>query len=334
MGSDWAELAGRLNWVDWVVVAVVGLAVVSGLVRGFLRGLLDILGVLTAFGVAVAGYRSAAGLALRYLPGLPEPFAYVGSFLGLVVIGLLVYGLLVQVLFLAAGPLAFVFKPLTPFNILLGAIPGLIKGLFYATLLLLPFAALPLVPSVSADIERSEIARRLVAVAINAAPTVESLLGRELNEGLSFLTPPQTGQGFRVNFTALGQLTVDPEAEVEMLNLLNQERARAGLPPLVMDETLRQVARQHSREMFELGYFGHDSPVTGSPADRLLRAGVRFRVAGENLAYAPNVRLAHEGLMNSPEHRANILNPQFRRVGIGAVRSELRGTMFTQDFTD
>lgn len=334
MGINWADLFGRLNWVDWVVLAVVGAAVVSGIVRGFIRGLLDILGVLTAFGVAIAWYRSAAAVVLRSFPDLPGPVAYVGGFLGLVIAGLFIFGLLVQLLFLVAGPLRLIFSPLTPLNTFLGVIPGLAKGLFYATLLLLPFAALPLVPSVSADIERSEIARRLVAAAINAAPTVESLLGRELNEGLSFLAPPQTQQGLRINFTALGQLTVDPDVEVEMLNLLNRERVRAGLPPLVMDEALRRVARQHSREMFELGYFGHDSPVNGSPTDRLLQAGVRFRVAGENLAYAPNVRLAHEGLMNSPGHRANILNPQFRRVGIGAVRSEFRGIMFTQDFTD
>ncbi len=334
MAFDWSELVNRLNWVDWVVVAVVGAAVVSGIARGFILGLLDILGVLISFGVAVAGYRSAARFILSAFREVPEPVAYVAGFLGLVVVGLAAFGLLVRLLFVFAGPLRFVFKPLTPFNTLLGAIPGLVKGLFYATLLVLPFATLPLVPSVSADIERSELARRLVAVAVNAAPTVETLLGRELNEGLSFLAPPQTREGFPINFTALGRLAVDPDAEVGMLNLVNQERARAGLPPLVMDETLRQVARQHSREMFELGYFGHDSPVTGSPTDRLLRAGVRFRVAGENLAYAPNVRLAHEGLMNSPGHRANILNPQFRRVGIGAVRSELRGMMFTQEFTD
>ncbi len=328
------QFLSQLNWVDWVVLAVIGAAVLSGLARGFIAGVLDIFGVLVSFGAAIAGYRWAAQLILRSVPEIPQPLAFVGGFLGLVVAGLLLYGLFVQLLFLAAGPLRPVFKPLSPINTLLGAVPGLIKGLFYATLLVLPFATLPLIPSLSADIERSEIARRLVAAAVNAAPTVERLLGRELNEGLSFLAPPQTREGMRLNFTALGRLTVDPGAEAEMLNLINQERARAGLVPLVMDETMREVARQHSREMFELGYFGHESPVTGSPADRLLRAGVRFGVAGENLAYAPNVRLAHEGLMASPGHRANILNPQFRRVGIGAVRSELRGIMFTQEFAD
>lgn len=331
---DLPGFLSRLNWVDWVVLAVVGAAVLSGLARGFVAGLLDILGVLAALGAAIAGYRWAAGLILNTAPDLPQPLAFIGGFLGLVVAGLLLYGLFVQLLFLAAGPLRPIFKPFAPINTLLGAVPGLIKGLFYATLLVLPFATLPLVPGVSADIERSEVARRLVAVAVNAAPTLERILGRELNEGLSFLAPPQTREGMRLNFTALGRLTVDPGAETEMLNLINQERARAGLAPLVMDETMREVARQHSREMFELGYFGHESPVTGSLTDRLLRAGVRFRVAGENLAYAPNVRLAHEGLMASPGHRANILNPQFRRVGIGAVRSELRGTMFTQEFAD
>ena len=119
-----------------------------------------------------------------------------------------------------------------------------------------------------------------------------------------------------------------------MLELLNQERTAIGLPPLVFDEALREVARAHSREMFERSYFSHTSPVTGSPADRARQAGIMPRVIGENLAYAPNVRIAHEGLMNSPGHRENILRPTYGRVGIGVIKSEFRGSMYTQNFRD
>jgi uncharacterized protein YkwD len=61
-------------------------------------------------------------------------------------------------------------------------------------------------------------------------------------------------------------------------------------------------------------------------------AGVEYRTAGENLALAPTLHIAHNGLMNSPGHRANILHPQFGRVGIGIMDGGLRGLMVTQNF--
>lgn len=59
---------------------------------------------------------------------------------------------------------------------------------------------------------------------------------------------------------------------------------------------------------------------------------VRFRTAGENLALAPSVPIAHTGLMNSPGHRANILQSGFGRVGIGILDGGKRGLMVTQNF--
>jgi uncharacterized protein YkwD len=64
----------------------------------------------------------------------------------------------------------------------------------------------------------------------------------------------------------------------------------------------------------------------------MTQAGVQFRTAGENLALAPTVRVAHTGLMNSPGHRANILRPAFGRLGIGIVDGGYRGIMVSQEF--
>ena len=61
---------------------------------------------------------------------------------------------------------------------------------------------------------------------------------------------------------------------------------------------------------------------------------IKFISAGENLAYAPTVEIAHQGLMNSPGHRENILRPSFGRVGIGVIDGGVYGKMFTQDFAD
>ena len=117
-----------------------------------------------------------------------------------------------------------------------------------------------------------------------------------------------------------------------MLELVNSERTAAGLQPLAADPELTEVARQHSADMFKRGYFAHVTPENRSPFDRIREADVRFLTAGENLALAPTVQLAHNGLMNSPGHRANILPSSFGRVGIGIMDGGMHGLMVTQNF--
>ena len=117
-----------------------------------------------------------------------------------------------------------------------------------------------------------------------------------------------------------------------MLALINKERTTEGLAPLEADPEMRAVAVKHSADMFERGYFSHNTPESKSPFDRMKDEKVRYRTAGENLALAPTLKIAHTGLMNSPGHRANILRPQFGRVGIGILDSGRRGLMITQNF--
>ena len=109
------------------------------------------------------------------------------------------------------------------------------------------------------------------------------------------------------------------EAEERLLRLVNQDRARHGLPPLELDTRLAQVARAHSDEMRATGVVAHVSPRTGSAADRVRAGGIKSSVVLENVARAYGVGEAQEGLMNSPGHRANILSPDASHVGIGVT---------------
>ncbi len=120
--------------------------------------------------------------------------------------------------------------------------------------------------------------------------------------------------------------------EARMLALVNQARAQSGLAPLAGDHELVRLARLKARDMIERGYFGHQSPTYGSPFDMLRSAGISYRYAGENLAGAPDVETAHNNLMASPGHRANILNPNYTRVGIGVVEGGPYGKIFVQLF--
>jgi len=117
-----------------------------------------------------------------------------------------------------------------------------------------------------------------------------------------------------------------------MVNLVNQERAKAGLKPLAVDMKLVELARMKSQDMIDKGYFAHQSPTYGSPFDMMKKAGLMYRTAGENLAGASTVDKAHVNLMNSSGHRANILNANFTHIGIGIIEGGPYGMMLTQMF--
>lgn len=120
--------------------------------------------------------------------------------------------------------------------------------------------------------------------------------------------------------------------EQEMLKLVNEERAAAGLNPLKMDPKLVEIARMKSQDMILKNYFSHTSPTYGDPFTMMKDYGVQFGYAGENLAGNPSMQNAHRDLMNSPGHRANILNPNYTHIGIGIVEGGAYGKMFTQLF--
>jgi uncharacterized protein YkwD len=86
--------------------------------------------------------------------------------------------------------------------------------------------------------------------------------------------------------------------------------------------------------MLKKGYFSHISLNYKTPFDRIKEAGINYKTAGENLAFAQSVKIAHTGLMNSPGHKANILNPKFGKIGIGILDAGIHGIMVTQNFKD
>ena len=117
-----------------------------------------------------------------------------------------------------------------------------------------------------------------------------------------------------------------------MLELVNQERAKAGLHALKWDADLARVADLKAQDMVQNNYFSHTSPTYGSPFDMMRNFGIKYRTAGENLAGYNSVEGAHNGLMNSDGHRANILNSSFTHIGIGVQKSPRYGYVFVQMF--
>ena len=120
--------------------------------------------------------------------------------------------------------------------------------------------------------------------------------------------------------------------EQQLWELVNAERTSRGLKALEVHQGLVKLARMKSQDMITHNYFAHQSPTYGSPFDMMRREGITYRFAGENLAGSSTVERAHNALMNSPGHRANILNANFTHVGIGIINGGPYGKMFTQMF--
>ncbi len=124
-------------------------------------------------------------------------------------------------------------------------------------------------------------------------------------------------------------MSVANQYEVQMLALINAERAAAGLQPLRLNYKLNSSAEDHSRWMINTDVFSHTGANGSSATDRMRAAGYVFSGSwsnGENIAWqsergaagiSDDVINLHQSLMNSPGHRANILNPNFVEIGIG-----------------
>lgn len=129
------------------------------------------------------------------------------------------------------------------------------------------------------------------------------------------------------------EINLTPE-ETRIFKLINQERAKAGLAQLEIDPTLTQLARDKSWDMVSHNYFGHYSERFGTIHDQLSVKAVSYCNAAENLAGGPNTLKILRRLLASPAHRGNILNPDFKRIGIGIVKGSPYGKLMTQVFID
>ncbi|MDR3559904.1 MAG: CAP domain-containing protein [Negativicutes bacterium] len=132
--------------------------------------------------------------------------------------------------------------------------------------------------------------------------------------------------------TAAPQPNQPTDEEQLAFELLNADRQANGLYLLSWNPQLAELARAHAQDMQRRDYFSHDNPEGQSPFDRMRQRGIKYRFAGENLASNSNVEAAEIALMNSPGHRANILNSHFGEVGIGVCHDNDGSVLVVQEF--
>ena len=161
----------------------------------------------------------------------------------------------------------------------------------------------------------------------------------EDNENVNISTPPSNTP--ELNGTTLPENSDNPTDsnstfELKVLELINNERSKNELGMLIIDESLSNVARTHSRDMYNRNFFSHTNPDGLSPFDRIKNYGITYRYAAENIAAGqatPEEVVA--SWMNSEGHRKNILNSNFTKIGIGYYKSSNGYVHYwTQCFTD
>jgi uncharacterized protein YkwD/uncharacterized membrane protein required for colicin V production len=319
-----------MSAVDIGILAIVGLFAVGGMRRGFLLGIVD----LVAFGLSlIVAARLAGSVADPLIDwGLPSALAAGAGFIIVAVVSLAVIGLAARVLLAPLNSLA-ASTPLAWVNGVLGLLPGAIRGLAIAALVVLVVSALPPELGLHDRLAESRLAAPIAETGRKALDAGLVWAGVDARPLDMLSQPPTIDPGeFPFPGTTALEPGKDQEAEQSLFELLNQERTDAGLSLLQPDPALAEIGRAHGLEMFALGYFGHISPATGSAADRLAAAGLVSPLSGENIALAPGPEVAHEQLMNRSADRANIINPGFTRVGIAALRSTDHELLVIQEF--
>jgi len=117
--------------------------------------------------------------------------------------------------------------------------------------------------------------------------------------------------------------TVNQDIEAQIIDLMNQQRAAAGLKALASDGRLTEVARLRSSDMIVRGYFGHYTPEGTNVFNLMGSMGIKYKSAGENLAKG-SIGVAGSNdvvnaWMNSPSHAANVMQRKFGKAGVGVI---------------
>ncbi len=330
-----------MNWIDILIIIGFIWYAIDGYRRGFFELVLEFLSFAVATFLALLLDRQVGGL-ISHIVNIPasmqRPF-------GFVVLWFLIQLLL---MFVVRYSYRYVPKSLSKaiLNKVVGIVPSLAKGLILIAIILLLFVTMPISGRLKDTVMNSYLGGEIVKRSSGLEGVISRIFGGTFGDMATLITtgPPaktttgapqiiqpdeRIGLGFQTT-----DVSIDVRSEEVMLNLINEARAKSGLKILSYDPLLRNVARAHALDMLKAGYFSHINLQGETPFDRLSKAGIAFQAAGENLALAPNVNLAFDGLMNSPGHRANILEPKFGRAGIGVIDAGVYGKMFVQEFQD
>lgn len=316
-----------MNYVDIILLLVMALAVWGGWKRGFIIGSINLI---VWIGSLLAGfffYQYAGNLLRDYFPRMGV-WTLPIAFLSIVVLSRILLGLIFNLILRRTPDEAHA----NGVNHVLGIFPGIVNGIIYTTIIAAMLLSVPLMYGITQKAKESVLTKKLAVNVGWLDDQLSPIFDEAVKKSLTRTTvEPESDETVMLNFK-VPDGKPRPDLEMKMLELVNQERVKRGFLPLKWDPQLLPVARGHSQDMFARGYFSHYTLEGKDPFDRMKAAGIKYYSAGENLALGPGLSICHEGLMNSPGHRANILNPSYGRVAIGILDGGAYGLMISQEF--
>ncbi|NTV31605.1 hypothetical protein HGA91_06535 [candidate division WWE3 bacterium] len=320
---------GSWNWVDTIIIVVLSWFIFQAWIVGVWTSIANFFTFLLALIGSFVFYRYMGNLFVEVFHWSEAT----SKALGFLAVSLLIEIIVGSLLSYAIARFNKHDESHPHFRIL-SLIPSIGQGLILISFVLMLIITLPITPSIKTQIVQSAIGGWMISQTSGLEQTIEAIFGEAIEESLTYkITKPGSTESVPLEIDSFN-LSVDTNAERELFELVNDERISRNLPALVYDDRLSEVARNHSKDMWERKYFSHYSPDGFNIADRLEQVDYVYTLAGENLALAPTVKTAHLGLMNSTGHRENILRPEFRSMGIGVIDNGYYGKMFTQVFSD
>ncbi|WP_432712873.1 CvpA family protein, partial [Pedobacter sp.] len=277
-----------MNWIDLILLVVVIMSITAGIQKGFIISTLDLFSWIASLTLTFLIYGPLSHALQALFPAIGY-WAVPLTFLFLVTISRLIFESLTYRL-IERVPLS-IHHGAT--NKILGVLPGLVNGLIWAAI----FACLLFFIPFSTTVTKANNDARLADKLVSSVSWLQDKLYPVFKEAFDFRPANQKVEVSEDKLVKLPFTVKSPKVrtdlEAQMLLMVNEERAKKGLKALRADPELRVVARKHSADMFDRGYFSHYTPEGEDPFARIRKYRVSFMSAGENLALAQTLPLAH-----------------------------------------
>lgn len=313
-----------VTWLDALLLIVLLFYTIEGLEEGIINALCHCISFLGAFLV---------GLLLCDVVGSLFPTAYIfASAVSFFLIGIVSFFFFVTAC--GYGIKQIVKKNDTSHPLListiLGVFPGFVSGCLLLLFLLILAVTLPISPVVKRLVTNSYIG----SIFLIQAQQIEQVIHGQPQDTLLFstLTPGDVvvkQLGFTIKNT-----TTDEAARRSIFAGIAAARSAAGLPSLVLDPLLSQVAQERAVTMLQNGYLSYVTKEGFSLSDRMAERNMVSTTIGEAVAFSPNIMLAMSGFMGDQKEKNIILSGSFHRVGIGVADGGMYGKIFVLDFAD
>ncbi len=316
-----------MNIIDILLILIVVFAVWAGWRKGFIYSITDLIIWLGSLLMGFFLYQNVGEILRKIIPSLGVWVLPLGFLFTIIFSRILFSFILYRIVRTAPKEAHHSIA-----NRAFGMLPGLITGAVYAAIVAALLLSIPAWNGLTKEAGESKIANQLGVQVAWLDEKFSPIFGAAAKDAMNrIMVKPESEETVDLHYTVKNP-EVRPDLEAQMLVLVNNERTKRGLPAVKADPDLAVLARAHSTDMFARGYFSHYTLEKADPFDRMKKAGIKFFTAGENLALGRTLKICHEGLMNSPGHKANILNPAFGRLGIGIMDGGIYGLMISQEF--